>query len=109
VRVLGQVSSELNSTLDLDAICAAVLRTMNDLFGFRHSIILLLDEGGRTLTVAATGVIGLAAQRRRVLRIGNLSRHRSSLGRAAWHSWDGRRSRSLAVLTREPEWDALLP
>jgi transcriptional regulator with GAF, ATPase, and Fis domain len=93
VRVLRQVSCELNSTLDLDAIFGIVLKTMDDLFGFRHSIILLLDEGGRTLSVAAgrgykkpctgakitvgTGVIGLAAQRRKVLRIGNLSRHRA--------------------------------
>jgi two-component system, NtrC family, response regulator AtoC len=93
VRVLRQVSCELNSTLDLDAIFAIVLKTMDDLFGFRHSLILLLDEGSRTLSVAAwrgykrpctgakiaigTGVIGLAAQRRTVLRIGNLSRHRA--------------------------------
>jgi transcriptional regulator with GAF, ATPase, and Fis domain len=93
VRVLRKVSCELNSTLELDAIFEIVLRTMDDLFAFHHSIILLLDEGGRTLHVAAsrgykractgariavgTGVIGLAAQRRKVLRVGNLSRHRA--------------------------------
>jgi transcriptional regulator with GAF, ATPase, and Fis domain len=93
VRVLRQVSCELNSTLDLDAIYGIVLRTMDDLFGFKHSLIFLLDEGGRTLSVAAgrgykrtcsgakvavgTGTIGLAAKSRKVLRIGNLSRHRA--------------------------------
>jgi adenylate cyclase len=86
VRVLRQVSCELNSSLDQDAIFGIVLRTMDELFGFRHSIILLLDDGGRTLTVAAsrgykkactgakiavgTGVIGLAAERRKLLRVG---------------------------------------
>ena len=93
LRVLRQVSCELNSTLDMDAIYGIVLRTMDELFGFRHALILLLDEGGRTLSVAAargyrkpclgarvalgTGVIGLAARRRKVLRVGNLSRHRA--------------------------------
>jgi two-component system, NtrC family, response regulator AtoC len=93
VRVLRQVSCELNSTLDLDAIYGIVLRTMDDLFGFKHSLIFLLDEGGRTLSMAAgrgykracsgakvsvgTGTIGLAAKSRKVLRIGNLSRHRA--------------------------------
>jgi transcriptional regulator with GAF, ATPase, and Fis domain len=93
LRILREVSSELNSTLDLDAIYGVVLRTMDELFGFRHALILLLDEGGRTLSVAAgrgykrpstgarvplgTGVIGLAARQRKVLRVGNLSRHRA--------------------------------
>jgi transcriptional regulator with GAF, ATPase, and Fis domain len=93
VRVLRQVSAELNSTLDLGAIYGIVLRTMDELFGFRHALILLLDEGGRTLSVVAargyrrscvgariavgTGVIGLAARQRKVLRVGNLSRHRA--------------------------------
>jgi two-component system, NtrC family, response regulator AtoC len=93
VRVLRQVSSELNATLDLDAIYGVVLRTMDELFGFRHALILLTEDDGRMLRVAAargyklpcmgaripvgTGVIGLAARQRKVLRVGNLSRHRA--------------------------------
>ena len=93
ICVLRQVSCELNSSLDLDQIYGIVLRTMDDLFGFRHSLILLLDDGGRALSVVAargykrsapgarialgTGVIGLAARHRRVLRVGNLSRRRA--------------------------------
>jgi hypothetical protein len=66
---------------------------MDECFGFRHGLILLLEENGRTLSVAAargykrscvgarvgvgTGVIGLAARERKVLRVGNLSRHRA--------------------------------
>ena len=93
VRVLRQVSCELNSTLDLEAIFATVLRTMDELFSFRHAMLLLLEPDGRSLRVAAcrgyprsalgakvalgVGSIGLAARRRRVLRVGNLSRHRA--------------------------------
>jgi two-component system, NtrC family, response regulator AtoC len=93
VAFLHKISTEINSTLDLDEICAIVQRTMADLFGFRHSLILLLDEDGKTLSVVAsrgyreacsgvkvpmgTGVIGLAAQKRRILRVGNLGRRRS--------------------------------
>jgi two-component system, NtrC family, response regulator AtoC len=93
VAFLHRISSEINSTLDLDEICAIVQRTMSDLFGFRHSLILLLDEDGKSLTVVASrgykelcggakvplgaGVIGLAAQKRRILRVGNLGRRRA--------------------------------
>jgi transcriptional regulator with GAF, ATPase, and Fis domain len=90
---IHKISTEINSTLDLDEICAIVLRTMNEHFRFRHSLILLLDEDGKTLSVVASrgykdaergakvplgaGVIGLVAQKRRILRVGNLGRRRA--------------------------------
>ncbi len=90
---LLQASARINATLDLDRVLEATLAAMDDLFGFRHSLILLLDPDGRALTVAAergyggkaagarvpvgTGTIGVAAQRRRIVRVGSLSRHRS--------------------------------
>ena len=93
VRVLRQMSSEVNATLDLDEIYAAVLGTMYDLFGFHHSLILLLDASGETLSVVASrgykdpavgakapvgvGVIGTVARRRKMMRVGNLSQSRS--------------------------------
>jgi two-component system response regulator AtoC len=93
VAFLHRISTEINSTLDLDEIASIVLRLMAELFGFKHSLLLLLDEDGRTLTVAAgrgypesavgvqvpvgAGVIGLAAQKRRILRVGNLGRRRA--------------------------------
>ena len=43
VSVLRQMSSEVNATLNLDEIYEAVLGTMYDLFGFHHSLILLLS------------------------------------------------------------------
>jgi transcriptional regulator with GAF, ATPase, and Fis domain len=93
IRLLRELSCELNATLDLDTIYGILLRAMDERFGFRHALILLLDEGGRTLSVVAargykrscagarvalgTGAIGLAARQRKVLRVGNLSRHRA--------------------------------
>lgn len=92
-RILTQVSSELNSTLDPQEIFDIVLRTMDELFGFRHSMILLADESENTLTLVASrgydgvghgatveigvGVIGLVAQKRRLMRLGNLRQQRA--------------------------------
>ncbi len=93
LRILRQASFEIGSTLDVEAIGMTLLRTMDELFGFRHSLLLLLERDANTLTVAASrgyarpaeraqvavgvGVIGMAARRRRIVRVGNLSRHRA--------------------------------
>jgi adenylate cyclase len=93
VAFLHKISTEINATLDLDQIASAVLRLMHEHFGFTHSLLLLLDEDGRTLSVVAgrgykesaagvkvplgAGVIGLAAQKKRILRVGNLGRRRA--------------------------------
>jgi PAS domain S-box-containing protein len=92
-RILQHVSSLINSTLHLDRIFDIVLTTMDEIFGFRHSLILLLDDSGETLTVVAsrgydepptgakvtvgTGLIGVVAKRRRTMRISNLSQQRA--------------------------------
>ena len=54
VRILQRVSADINSTLDLDEICGAALRTMDDLFEFHHANILLLDPDNKTLKVIAS-------------------------------------------------------
>ena len=93
VRVLQQVSSEINSTLNLEEIFGIVLRTMDELFGFHHSMILLLDASSETLSVAAsrgyegqpagarvavgTGLVGVVAKKRQLMRLGNLGRQRA--------------------------------
>lgn len=92
-RALQQVSSVINSTFDLGEIYTVVLHTMDELFGFRHSIILLLDDSLDSLTVVAsrgyedqpiggklplgTGVIGVVAKRRQVMRVGGLRAKRA--------------------------------
>jgi signal transduction histidine kinase len=92
-RLLQWITSEINATLDLDEILETVLRTMDELFGFRHSLILLLDEGGETLSVVAsrgyeetsvgakvsvgTGLVGVAAKKRKIVRVSNLGQQRA--------------------------------
>ena len=87
VKVLRRIALDINATLDLDAIYDIVLRTMDECFGFRHAIILLL-EGSNTLRVVAShgyedqalggtvavgiGVIGTVAKRRRLMRVNHL-------------------------------------
>ncbi len=92
-QILQRVSSELNSTLELDEIYDAALRTMADLFEFHHANILLLDPDDQTLSVVAsrgyegqatggrvrvgTGVIGIVAQKRKMLHVTNLAQQRA--------------------------------
>jgi len=92
-QVLQRVSSDMNSTLDLDEIYDVALRTMGELFEFHHANILLLEPGRDTLTVVAsrgyenqaiggrvrigTGVIGVVAQKRRMLHVSNLGQQRA--------------------------------
>jgi two-component system NtrC family sensor kinase len=91
--VLQKVSSEINATLDLAEILDIVLRTMGELFGFDHALVMLLDEDGETLRVAASrgfdktgegatvklgvGVIGMVAKKRRIMRVNNLAQQRA--------------------------------
>lgn len=92
-QVLRRVSSELNSTLELDEIYDTALRTMGELFEFHHANLLLLEPAGDTLTVVAsrgyenqaiggrvrvgTGVIGIVAERRKMMHVSNLGQQRA--------------------------------
>ena len=93
LQVLQRVSADINATLDLEEIYEAALRTMGELFEFHHANILLLEPGGDTLTVVAsrgyenqaiggrvrlgTGVIGIVAQKRKMLHVSNLGQQRA--------------------------------
>ena len=88
VRIIQQISSEITSTLDLDEVLGIVLRAMDGVLGFAHSMILLKDRAADVLRVAATrgyadegagaqvrlgeGVIGVVGERRKMMRIGNI-------------------------------------
>ncbi|MQA29938.1 MAG: protein kinase [Luteitalea sp.] len=92
-QVLRRVSSDINSTLDLEEIYDVALRTMDELFEFHHTTILLVEPGGEVLRVVAsrgyenqavggrvrigTGVIGVVAQKRKMLHVGNLGQQRA--------------------------------
>jgi adenylate cyclase len=96
VRIIQQISTEISATLDLERILAISLDAMETVLGFRHCMILLADTEERVLTVAASrgydggggaapraeipvgqGVLGVAARRRRVVRIGNVGAQRA--------------------------------
>jgi transcriptional regulator with GAF, ATPase, and Fis domain len=93
VQILQRVSADINSTLDLDEICDAALRTMDELFDFHHANVLILEPDNRTLRVVAsrgyenqaiggrvqvgTGVIGMVAQKRRMMHVNNLGQQRA--------------------------------
>ncbi len=93
VRIIMEVSREISSTLKLDEILDIILTSLDNTLGFHHSMILLVDEPGTTLTVVASrgyeaggigatvpvgvGTIGVVAKRRRIMRVGNLQAGRA--------------------------------
>jgi len=88
VRIIQQISSEITSTLDLDEVLAVVLRAMERVLGFQHSMVLLQDLAEAKLRVCASsgfdpsgvgaevalghGVLGVVAERKRMMRVGNV-------------------------------------
>ena len=92
VRIIQQISSQITSTLDLGEVLEIVLGAMERVLGFRHSMLLLAEPAGDALLVAATrgygepsteparavrvrigeGVIGVVAERRVPMRVGNI-------------------------------------
>jgi class 3 adenylate cyclase/putative methionine-R-sulfoxide reductase with GAF domain len=88
VRIIQQISSEITSTLDLDEVLAIVLRAMERVLGFQYSMVLLKDLAQAKLRVFASrgyepngvgaevalghGVLGVVAERKRMMRVGNI-------------------------------------
>lgn len=85
LRALSLVSCRLNRSPDLEALLQDVLAALDELFRFRHSMILLFEEGTKTLVTIAShgygtsgigaevplgaGLIGTVAERRAPLRL----------------------------------------
>jgi hypothetical protein len=100
LRRVADLSARVGRCDDLDHVISACLDGLDELFGFDHSILLVLDDAsGRLFTVAShgyaeagigseagvgvgQGFLGLAAAERRVVRIGSLGRL-MQYGRAA--------------------------
>ena len=118
IRTLQQVSSDINSTLDLEDIYNIVLRTMDELFGFHHALILLLDDSTETMTVVAsrgyedetlggkvavgTGFIGVVARKRRLMRVSNLGQQRGYIAAIRKQMEDAGRADELGETTQVP-------
>jgi hypothetical protein len=85
LRGIQLVSQRTCHAKDLDELMSAVLQTLDEAFGFEHSMMLMLDETGARLYAIATrghegeglgaeiaigeGLIGTVARERRVLRM----------------------------------------
>jgi adenylate cyclase len=85
---LAELAGRLSRAGDLDAMLETTVAGLATLFGYEHSLVLLLDEDGRRLFTIASrgyeaegvgsevtvgqGLIGLAAARCAALRVGNL-------------------------------------
>jgi adenylate cyclase len=85
---LAELSARLSRCPDLDSLVSAALDGLANLFGYEHSLLLLLDEDGTRLYTIAShgypvagigsevrvgeGVIGMAAARVEPMRVGNL-------------------------------------
>ncbi|MSO69337.1 MAG: adenylate cyclase, partial [Alphaproteobacteria bacterium] len=88
IRIIQQISTEINATIELDRILTLILASFDRVLGFHHSMILMADQGGETLTLAASsgysesgvganvrfgeGTVSVVAKRRRMVRFGNL-------------------------------------
>lgn len=65
IRALSLVSCRVNRAPDLDTLLSEALAALDEVFAFRHSMILLLDERSRTLTTIASrgyGESGVGAE-----------------------------------------------
>src|SRR5439155_2733250 len=85
---LGELTARLSRCPDLDTLVGTTVDGLAELFGFQHSLLLLLDEQGRQLYTIAShgyeaegvgsevtvgeGIIGMAAARCAPIRLGNL-------------------------------------
>jgi GAF domain-containing protein len=85
---LAELSVRLARCPDLNSLITTSLAGLSELFGYRHSLLLLLDESGERLYTIAShgyseegigsevrvgeGIIGMAAARAEPMRVGNL-------------------------------------
>jgi GAF domain len=85
---LAQLTARLARCPDLDTLVGSTLTGLAELFGYEHSLLMLLDETGERLYTIAShgyatqgigsevrvgeGIIGMAAARAEPMRVGNL-------------------------------------
>ena len=93
IEIIKQISNQVNKSLDLNLIASSMLSLMNEFFGFKHSMILLVSENKKYLNVLETygykkrgigakvefgvGVIGIVAEKKKLMRMANLGMQRS--------------------------------
>ncbi|MFP5255407.1 MAG: GAF domain-containing protein [Acidimicrobiia bacterium] len=106
-QVLAELAARLSRAADLDVLVAGAVQGLVDLLGYESAAVLLLDESGRQLFTIASrgypdegvgseielgdGAIGLAAERCRPVRVGNL-RQLSKYSRTLRRSFDAQQA-----------------
>ncbi|TGL77424.1 adenylate/guanylate cyclase domain-containing protein [Leptospira yasudae] len=89
VEIIQSISSEILNTLDLDLIFERIMKVMDEVFGFKHAMILMVEENSEILKVVASrgyeeggigatvefgkGVIGVVAKKRKIMRMVGIS------------------------------------
>ncbi|AOP33957.1 adenylate cyclase [Leptospira tipperaryensis] len=89
VEIIQSISAEILNTLDLDKIFERIMKVMDEVFGFKHALILMVQEGLEILKVVASrgydevgigakvefgqGVIGVVAKRKKIMRMVGIS------------------------------------
>ena len=115
-RRVAELSARLSRCPDLDTVVAATVTGLADLFGYEHSLLLLLDEDGTRLYTIAShgydaegvgsevtvgeGIIGLAAERCSPVTLGNvrqMAKYSRSVRRAYEDSGDMTPGRDIPV------------
>ena len=88
IDILSQVSENINSTLNTELLFDNIFELLDRFFGFKHLMILLLENEANNLKVIAShgydtegigastpvgkGVIGMVAKRKRLMRTANM-------------------------------------
>ncbi|MCA9674505.1 MAG: GAF domain-containing protein, partial [Myxococcales bacterium] len=87
LRGLQVISERICRAVDLDQLLATTLASLDELFGFRHSLVLVADDDDRLVTIAShgydargigaevalgEGLIGTVGRERRLLRVGGV-------------------------------------
>jgi adenylate cyclase len=103
MRGLQWISEQINRAVSLESLIETVLAALETFFGFRHSMLLLHEQGERLVTVASRGygesgvgaevrigdgLIGTVARERRLLRMTGLKAG-LNYGRAARRKTEG--------------------
>jgi predicted pyridoxine 5'-phosphate oxidase superfamily flavin-nucleotide-binding protein len=115
-RRVAELSARLSRCPDLDTVVAATVTGLAELFGYEHSLLLLLDEDGTRLYTIAShgydaegvgsevmvgdGIIGLAAERCSPVTLGNvrqMSKYSRSVRRAFEDAGDMTLGREIPV------------
>ncbi|TGK22566.1 adenylate/guanylate cyclase domain-containing protein [Leptospira kmetyi] len=89
VEIIQSISTEILNTLDLDLIFERIMKVMDEVFGFKHAMILMGEENSELLKVVASrgyeqsgigatvefgkGVIGVVAKKRKIMRMVGIS------------------------------------